>query len=64
MFGFESPFDGRLGGVLGDELKIGHFYFVFILMLLSSYKLLILKHNKIYLFYFLVFIFNCIINNW
>ena len=53
MFGFESPFDGRLGGVLGQELKIGHFYFAFILIVtLSSYKLLILKYNKIYLFYF------------
>ena len=58
MFGFESPFSGRLGGVLGEELKIGHFYFAFILIVtLSSYKLLILKYNKIYLFYFLVFLF-------
>ena len=32
LFGFESPLLGRLGGVMGQELKIGHFYSAFFLI--------------------------------
>lgn len=44
LFGFKSPFSGRLAGVLKDELKIGHFYFAFLIIILCQ----ILKNIKIY----------------
>ena len=37
LFGFESPLPGRLGGVMGQELKIGHFYSAFILICLVNF---------------------------
>ena len=58
IFGFESPFDGRLGGVLGQELKIGHFYSAFVLFaLFSFYEILKKKSNKDVLFYFIIILF-------
>ena len=34
--GFSSAYDGRLAGFMGDELKIGHWYLCFSLILLSN----------------------------
>ena len=65
LFGFESPMPGRLGGVMGQELKIGHFYSAFILICLvhfydnsninfiNKYKILI--NNKSSFYFFLAF---------
>ena len=36
IFGFSNQFPGRLSGMLNDELKIGGFYFGFILITLST----------------------------
>ena len=35
-FGFESNYTGRLSGFMGDELKIGHWYLCFSLIVLSN----------------------------
>ncbi len=52
VFGFKSPFEGRLSGVLGDELKIGHFYSAFIIIILFNFKEIIKnKFGKDYIFY-------------
>ena len=52
VFGFKSPFEGRLSGVLGDELKIGHFYSAFIIIILLNFKNIIKnKFRKDYIFY-------------
>ena len=34
--GFKSNYDGRLAGFMGDELKIGHWYLCFSLIILSN----------------------------
>ena len=34
--GFKSAYDGRLAGFMGDELKIGHWFFCFSLILFGS----------------------------
>ena len=49
-FGFKSNFHGRLAGFMGDELKIGHWYLCFSLIILSTnFK----NSNR---FYFLLFL--------
>ena len=35
--GLKSPYDGRLVGFMGDQLKIGHWFFCFSLIILSRY---------------------------
>ena len=52
IFGFKSPFEGRLSGVLGNELKIGHFYSAFITIILLNFREIIKnKFKKDYIFY-------------
>ena len=46
--GFKSAYDGRLSGFMGEELKIGHWFLCFSLILLGSN----LNHNK--MFYLLI----------
>ena len=48
--GFKSEFDGRLAGFMGDELKIGHWYLCFSLIILANF----FNQNKI--FFFLIFL--------
>ncbi|MDA9615981.1 O-antigen ligase family protein [Candidatus Pelagibacter sp.] len=48
--GFKSGYDGRLSGFLGEELKIGHWYLCFSLIILANN----LKETK--QFYFLLFV--------
>ena len=58
FFGFVSPFDGRLGGVFGEELKIGHFYSAFVLVILFNLQNFIKnKSYSDYFFYILVISF-------
>ena len=45
--GFNSNYDGRLAGFMGDELKIGHWYLCFSLILLGSN---FNKNKKVYFF--------------
>ena len=52
IFGFESYMPGRLAGFLNDELKIGGYYFGFILFTLSYF----FYKNK-FAFSFLILIF-------
>tara|TARA_B100000902_G_scaffold394946_1_gene452391 strand:- start:33662 stop:34876 length:1215 start_codon:yes stop_codon:yes gene_type:complete len=55
FFGFVSPFEGRLGGVFGEELKIGHFYSAFVLVILFNLQnFLRNKSYNDYFFYTLV----------
>ena len=55
ILGFKSNYSGRLAGFLGDELKIGHWYFCFSLILLGH------NSNNLKYFYFLLF-FSLIIS--
>ena len=48
--GFKSPFSGRLVGFMGEQLKIGHWYLCFALIILANY----FNHNKIF-YLFLIF---------
>ncbi len=58
VLGFKSPHEGRLGGVLGEELKIGHFYSAFVLFALYSfYEILKKKINNNLLFYLILILF-------
>ena len=55
IFGFSNQFPGRLSGLLNDELKIGGYYFGFILITISSifyfYKK---KLGIVFLIFFLI----------
>ena len=58
MFGFKSPYEGRLGSVLGEELKIGHFYFSLVLIAsLNLQKIFKIKFNNDYIFYGIIVLF-------
>lgn len=58
MFGYTSQFQGRLSGVLNQELKIGHFYSGFILIsLITIHQKLKGKVNNQAIFYILIFLF-------
>jgi O-antigen ligase len=46
--GFKTPYEGRLVGFMGDQLKVGHWYLCFSLIILANY----FKHHK--LFYILL----------
>ncbi len=58
IFGYKSQFEGRLAGILNEELKIGHFYFTFILISLVTIqqKFKSSLNNQI-IFYTSVFLF-------
>ena len=57
-FGFKSPYEGRLGGVMGEELKIGHFYSAFALLTLYiSYEIFKKNNTRDIIFYFLAILF-------
>ena len=45
ILGFESYMPGRLAGFYNDELKIGHFYYAFILIVLTHFFNLFSKKN-------------------
>ena len=47
--GFKSTYSGRLAGFMGDELKIGHWYLCFSLIILAA------NFKKTELFYFILF---------
>ncbi len=53
--GFESPYYGRLAGLMGDQLKIGHWYLCFSLIVLANS----LKNNN-KTFYILLLLSLCI----
>ncbi|MDA7713792.1 O-antigen ligase family protein [Candidatus Pelagibacter sp.] len=46
--GFKTPYNGRLVGFMGDQLKIGHWYICFSLIVLANY------FNQHKIFYFLL----------
>ena len=56
--GFKNIFDGRLSGFMGDELKIGHWYLCFSLIILSNF---FNKIKKFYLFLFISIIISFLI---
>ena len=51
--GYTSYMPGRLAGFLNQELKIGHFYSAFMLIVVSTYYSLSNKHKSTYLIIFL-----------
>ena len=56
--GFKNIFDGRLSGFMGDELKIGHWYLCFSLIILSNN---FNNHKKFYFFIILLLIVSFMI---
>ena len=50
ILGFKTPYDGRLVGVMGDQLKIGHWYLCFSLIVISRY----FNHQKKFCLFFLL----------
>ena len=56
--GFKSDFDGRLSGFMGDQLKIGHWYLCFSLIVLGNY---FNQSNKFYFTLFLSIVVSFII---
>ena len=46
ILGFKTPYDGRLVGFMGDQLKIGHWYLCFSLIILANF----FNQHKIFLF--------------
>ena len=56
--GFTSLYPGRLGGFMGDELKIGHWYLCFSLIILSNY---FDQPKKFYFFLFLIIVISFLI---
>lgn len=55
IFGFSNQFPGRLSGMLNDELKIGGYYFGFILIALSAFfKFYEKKFGIILIIFFLI----------
>ena len=54
--GFQSYLPGRISSFLNDELKIGNFYFGFILLTLS-FLCYTLKKDRIFIFFLIFFIF-------
>ena len=64
IIGIKSPMYGRLVSFLGDELKIGSFYFSFIALILSNiYYVIVIKNKSNYLnlAIFYIFIFSFLI---
>ncbi len=68
ILGFESYIHGRLAGFFNDELIIGHFYYAFVLIIISFLlsKFLNKKINiynkqfdlKNFIYFFIIFFFN------
>ena len=56
ILGFKSDYNGRIASFTGDELKIGNYYFGFVLLALSYIYIYFNKYNKLY-FYFFALIF-------
>jgi len=54
ILGFKSKYEGRLVGFMGDQLKIGHWFLCFSLIILSNY----FHTNKIYYILFLSIIIS------
>ena len=55
--GFKSDYPGRLSGFLNDELKIGNYYWGFLLISISTI-LYLFKNEKLYVYVFsLIFLF-------
>ena len=72
ILGFRSYMPGRLAGFYNDELKIGHFYYAFILIVLTHFFNLFSKKNflfgkdlnsKIIFYFFNFFIFSYCFND-
>ena len=57
ILGNKSPYDGRLVGFMGDQLKIGHWYLCFALVILSNF----FRTNKFYFFLFLSILISFLI---
>jgi len=56
LFGFSSSMPARLVGLLKDELKIGNFYYGFILIILTYFYYAYPNKKKILLFLFFLFL--------
>ena len=54
-WGFKSAYDGRLAGFMGDELKIGHWYFCFSIILFGTN---FSKNKNSYLIFFTLIIIS------
>jgi hypothetical protein len=61
LLGYVSYMPGRLAGFLNKELKIGHFYSAFMLIVVSTYYNLSKKHISTYLIIFLFLIISFLI---
>jgi hypothetical protein len=55
VFGFSSNMDGRLAGVLNQELKIGNYYLGFYLISISTIITIFKNQNKIILFFIILY---------
>lgn len=62
LLGFSSDYNGRIASFTGDELKIGNYYFGFILIALSYIYIYFNKYNKAYFYIFaLIFLITSFI---
>ena len=62
LLGFSSDYNGRIASFTGDELKIGNYYFGFILFALSYIYIYFNKYNKAYFYIFaLIFLITSFI---
>ena len=62
LLGFSSDYNGRIASFTGDELKIGNYYFGFILLALSYIYINFNKYNKSYFYIFaLIFLITSFI---
>ena len=59
--GYASYMPGRLAGFLNQELKIGHYYSAFMLIVVSTYYSLSNKHKSTYLIIFLFLVVSFLI---
>ena len=56
--GFKNEYPGRLSGFLNEELKVGGYYYGFILLALTF---LLLNHRKFFYISFLVFFLTAVL---
>ncbi len=56
--GFKSQYEGRLSGFLNDELKIGGYYYGFIII---SATYVLINHKKYFYFLFFVFLLTALL---
>lgn len=52
LLGFKSDYNGRIASFTQDELKIGNYYFGFILLALSFIYINLNKYNNLYFYFF------------